>query len=121
MSDSAGGSSRVLKLETREESGSRVLSASGQLTEPECADFLRALNRMFDSSSTRVILDLKGLMYMSSAGLGALVSVHKKFTDAGRQLVLAAPNSRVRKLLALTSLDKLIDSAESVEEALQGS
>ncbi len=119
MNDKAGTAGGVLKLSSRAEGDCRVLSAAGQLTERECAEFLEALSREFESGAGRVILDLRGLMYMSSAGLGALVSIHKKFDDAGRGLVLAGGNLKVRKLLALTSLDQLIESADSVEEALK--
>ena len=119
MSDQAGTAGNVLKIKLHAEGEGRVLSATGQLTERECAEFLRALNEEFDSGAERVILDLAGLMYMSSAGLGALVSVHRKFGDAGRRLILAGTNPKVRKLLALTSLDRLIESTGSVEEALK--
>ncbi len=118
MNDQAGG---ALKLSSRAEGDCRVLEAVGQLTERECADFLKALKKEFESGAARVILDLTGLLYMSSAGLGALVSIHSKFRDADRGLVLAGTNPKVRKLLALTSLDHLIESADSVEEALKRS
>jgi len=119
MSQSAGGAGGVLKVKSRQEGDSRVLAASGQLTERECGEFLAALNTEFDSGAGRVVLDLRDLMYMSSAGLGALVSMHKRFSDAERRLILAGANLRVRKLLALTSLDKLIENADSVEDALK--
>jgi len=119
MTDTAGVSGDVLRLACRQEGRARVLAAAGQLTEKECAAFLEALVRELATPAERLVLDLGGLMYMSSAGLGTLVAIHKRFVDAGRRLVLAGANSRVRKLLALTSLDRLIESALSVEEALK--
>ena len=119
MSKTVGGSGAVLKVSTRQDGDSRILKASGQLTERECAEFLGALRDEFDTGAAKIVLDLQDLMYMSSAGLGALVSMHKKFSDAERRLVLAGANLRVRKLLALTSLDKLMENAESVEDALK--
>jgi anti-sigma B factor antagonist len=119
MSKAVGGAGAVLKMSSRQEGDSRILKASGQLTERECAEFLKALSAEFDSGATKTVLDLQDMMYMSSAGLGALVSMHKKFSDAERRLILAGANLRVRKLLALTSLDKLMENAESVEDALK--
>jgi anti-sigma B factor antagonist len=113
-----GAGNAELKLSVRAEGPARVLAASGQLTERECAQFLAALKTEMGASSQRLVLDLTGLMYMSSAGLGTLVSVHKKFADAGRRMILAGANQRVRKLLALTSLDRLIENTDSVAEAL---
>lgn len=119
MADPTGVSGSVLRLSAHQEGDSRVLAAAGQLTEKECAELLDALGRELGMPARRLVLDLGGLMYMSSAGLGTLVAAHKRFADAGRSLVLAAANSRVRKLLALTSLDRVIASAGSVEEALK--
>jgi len=109
---------RTLKLEARSEGKYRVLRAVGQLTESECGEFLEALKRELKSGAPRLILDLDGLLYLSSAGLGALVSVHPAFLSSGVRLIVAGTNPKVRKLLALTSLDKLIESADSVTEAL---
>ena len=111
-------SGRTLQLEARSEGKHRVLKVSGQLTETETAEFLEALKREMKSGSPRLILDMDGLQYMSSAGLGALVSMHPAFLGAGVRLIVAGTNSKVRKLLTLTSLDKLIESADSVEEAI---
>ncbi len=111
-------SGRTLRLEARDEGGCRVLKAVGQLTETETAEFLDTLKREMKSGKPRLILDMDGLQYMSSAGLGALVSVHPAFLGSGVRLILAGTNSKVRKLLALTSLDKLLESADSVPEAI---
>jgi len=118
MNDPAAGTGKALNLASRTEGGCRVLSVAGQLTEKECSEFLEALEEELGSGAPRVILNLAGLSYMSSAGLGSLVSVRQRFAEAGSRLILAAAKPRVRKLLALTSLDKLIETAESVEEAL---
>ncbi len=119
MSDPAGTAGTVLRLSSRQEGDARILSVSGQLTETECAEFLDALNKEFDSGAPRLVLELAGLQYMSSAGLGAVVSAHKRFADAGRKMILAGANVRVHKLLTLTSLDRLILTAASAEEALE--
>ena len=109
---------RVLTLKPRDEGNCRVLAATGQLTEKECGEFVHILEKELGAGTQRLVLDLDGLMYMSSAGLGALVAAHKKFGDNGARLILAGTNPKVRKLLALTSLDKLIESVDSVKDAL---
>jgi anti-anti-sigma factor len=110
---------KTLRLEARAEGQSRVLKASGQLTEGECGEFLEALRRELKADAPRLVLDVDALLYLSSAGLGALVSAHQSFLNANRRLVLAGVNPKVRKLLALTSLDKLIECADTVDEALK--
>lgn len=107
-----------LKVESRSEGKSRVVRLSGQLTEAECGEFMAAMKLEVASGAPRVVLDLDGVAYISSAGLGALVSVHQGFMEARGRLILAGTNPKVRKLLTLTSLDKLIQNADSVAEAL---
>jgi anti-sigma B factor antagonist len=109
---------KVLKVEARSEGKYRVVRLGGQLTEAECGEFVEIMKRELSSGASRVILDLDNLLYISSAGLGALVSVHQAFMDARSRLILAGTNPKVRKLLTLTSLDKLIQSTDSVGEAL---
>ena len=109
---------KVLRMEPRSEGKHRIVRLSGQLTETECSEFMEAMKRELSGGAPRVILDLDDLVYISSAGLGALVSVHQSFMDARSRLILAGTNPKVRKLLTLTSLDKLIQSTDSVEEAL---
>jgi len=108
----------ALKIQANAQGQHRVLKLAGQLTESECADFMAALKQESNSGTKRLVLDLDALNYISSAGLGALVSMHETLTKSGCRLILAGTNPKVRKLLALTSLDKLIESADSVEEAL---
>lgn len=110
---------KTLRMEARTEGPCRVLKAGGQLTETECGEFLEALRNELRGDSRRLILDVDGLLYLSSAGLGALVSAHQSFVNAGRRLVLAGVNPKVRKLLALTSLDRLIECADTLDEALK--
>ena len=112
------GTVKGLKVEARTEGQGRVVRLTGQLTEAECGEFMAAMKIELSGGPARVVLDLDDLAYISSAGLGALVSVHQSFMDARSRLILAGTNPKVRKLLTLTSLDKLIQSTDSVEEAL---
>lgn len=119
MQDVVSTAGGVLKIEHRTEGKFRVLRASGQLTEKECKDFMDILNRERASGSPRLILDVEGLVFLSSAGLGALVAAHQSFADSSARMILSGTNAKVRKLLALTNLDRLIEVADSVEEALK--
>jgi len=51
--------------------------------------------------------DLSGLDYISSAGLGVLLKLHKRLDDAGHALVLAGMNRRVRTVFVYAGLDKI--------------
>jgi anti-sigma B factor antagonist len=55
-----------------------------------------------------LIIDLSGLDYMSSRGLRALTMAKREAGDVVR-ITLAAPNERMREILAISRYDKLFD------------
>jgi anti-anti-sigma factor len=55
-----------------------------------------------------LIIDLTGLDYMSSRGLRALTMAKREAGDAVK-ITLAAPNDRMREILAISRYDKLFD------------
>jgi anti-sigma B factor antagonist len=65
-----------------------------------------------------VVIDLSGLTYMDSAGLGVLIAAYKQAQKAGTILSLAAPPPEVSHVLAITGLDRFLPIARTVEDAL---
>lgn len=60
------------------------------------------------SSDVGVVeLDLGGVTFIDSSGLGALVRLHKLAQSAGRRMVLANVPPRVARVLSLTGLSDL--------------
>lgn len=55
-----------------------------------------------------VVLDLRGVSFVDSSGLGVLIACHKRAGRESRQLVLRAPSHRVARLLAVTTLDRVL-------------
>jgi anti-anti-sigma factor len=61
-----------------------------------------------------LVVDLAKLEYMSSRGLRALTIGRREAGDAVK-ITLAAPNERMREILAISRYDKLFTIADSVE------
>ncbi len=68
-----------------------------------------------------IIVDLSGLTFIESTGLGGIVSGHLRARKQGGELRLVAPPSPIRQLLELTRLTNLFRVFDSVKEALPGS
>ena len=64
-----------------------------------------------------IIVDLAGLEFIDSSGLAALVRVRGQARHAGGDLVLAAPQRQVLRLLTLTRLVDVFSVHASVDEA----
>jgi anti-sigma B factor antagonist len=56
----------------------------------------------------KIVLSLGNVTYMSSAGLGVLIALHKKLHTAGGALVLRDLRPAVRELITVTRLDNLL-------------
>jgi anti-sigma B factor antagonist len=65
-----------------------------------------------------VILDLKGVSTIDSAGLGELVSLHMWARGHGCTLKMTGLSSRIRHLLDLTNLTSVFEIHATEEEAI---
>jgi len=64
-----------------------------------------------------IIVDLAGLAFMDSSGVAALVHARKRARLAGGELLLAAPQPQVLRVLTLTRLIDVFHVCSSVDEA----
>jgi anti-sigma B factor antagonist len=69
-------------------------------------------------SGHRVALDLSQVGLLSSAGLGALITLHKACASQGGRLVVFGVQSQILDLLKLTHLDRLLTIVPSREAAI---
>ena len=68
--------------------------------------------------SRDAILDLEAVKYIDSAGLGRLVGLVQDYENAGRRLILAAPQDAVARIFTLTRLDKVMSITTTLDEAV---
>jgi len=99
--------------------GHVVVVPRGELDVTGAMRFARALP-VAAASGSRVIVDLAGLAFMDCRGLSALVSAVGQARRAGGDLVLAAPQQPVARLLSLIGLTGLLPLYPSVAEAADG-
>jgi anti-sigma B factor antagonist len=65
------------------------------------------LHQVIDSARGDVVIDLAGLDIIDAAGLGMLTAAHLRAERAGRRLVLRNCSDDVRRVLAVTHLNRL--------------
>lgn len=66
---------------------------------------------------TRLVVDLSGVDFMDSSGLGALINGLKVSRQAGGDLRIASPNEQVKLVLRLTNMERLLTAYENAESA----
>lgn len=76
------------------------------------------MTKCIDDGPKNVILDLSGIDFVDSSGLGALVQVAKKAQTAEGTLQVVS-NARVTQTVKLVRLEKFLSLQPSVEDALK--
>lgn len=90
---------------------------SGDLDHETHLRLLDAIERHIAAGHDRLLVDLSEVAFCDSTGLGALVQVHRETVARGGWLRLAAPNADLRRILAITNLDRLLPVYDSVYDA----
>jgi anti-sigma B factor antagonist len=94
-----------------------IVSVEGDLDLASAPRLKWTLVELLDRGYAQYVIDLSGLTYMDSMGLGVLVGFRKR-VEGSAQLALACLPSTQCKLLELTGLDACFDSFATVDEAL---
>lgn len=95
-----------------------VMAVSGRVDSATAPDLEAELKKLVDADKTQIVLDLKDVEYMSSAGLRAMVSTLKAVKRVNGDLRLASPSARVEEVLRLAGLTSIFSIHPSREEAV---
>jgi anti-sigma B factor antagonist len=111
----------ALEVETRPaDNGVTVLSPSGRLDVAGAPVLKEAIGEAVRNSPAKVVIDMEGVSFVDSTGLGSVIAALKQIRNSQGELRLAAPNQQVRVVLELTTLDRVFPYYATVEEALTG-
>ncbi len=76
----------------------------------------KQLAMLLEASPKAVVLDLKDLAYISSAGVRVVLAAKKALKAKGADLLLANPQPQIRKVFEIIRAAPGLDIFESVEE-----
>ena len=108
----------MLKIETRQASGVTVMACQGRIVFGEEASALREGLKKILSSSRQVVLNLSGVTYIDSGGLGTLVGVYSSARAAGADIKLTGLGQRLRDVLQITKLVTVFEAYDTEQEAI---
>ncbi len=93
-----------------------VLSLRGPLTMENVTPFLNAVRR---ENAPTMILDLSGVPYLDSSGLGSLVSACTSCAKSGRRIALTGVNKRVQKVFEITKVERVFLMFPTLSDAIE--
>ena len=97
-----------------------VISPTGRLNMVSAPKLGQAVTKTVTHGNTRVVIDLGGVEFMDSSGLGALVRCLKIARAAGGDLRIASAGPQVRMVLELTGMDTVLTPYADAEAAFPG-
>jgi anti-sigma B factor antagonist len=108
-----------MKIGRREEGSITIIEPKGKITIGEGDVLLREeITRLLSEEKKKLMLDLGGVSYMDSAGVGELVSVYTSVKNRGGELKLSCLTKKIKDLLQITQLMTIFDSYETTPEAI---
>jgi anti-anti-sigma factor len=99
--------------------GACVVSVVGEMDLAVVAEFLEHALACLDRAHA-LALDLGGVSFIDSSGLGALVRVRKEAADRGKSLTLVNVSASTHRLLEITGLQDAFDIVDEEPGADRG-
>ena len=109
-----------VEIEIGNQDDYRVLTPNGDLDVYTVGSLRDAIGQMIEEGTTRVVVDLDGVPFMDSSGLGALMGGVRRLREAGGDLAIACTREQHLKLFAITGFGEGVSIAPTVEEAAGG-
>ncbi len=108
-----------MQIKEKVENDVAVLTLKGDiLGEPDTSNIRDKIHSLVNDDVKHIVMDLGGVNFMNSSGLGALISSLTTMRNAGGDLRLARVGGKVQNLFVMTQLVKVFDTYETVERAL---
>jgi anti-sigma B factor antagonist len=89
----------------------------GELDAYTVGDFREALNGVDETA--RLVVDLCGVPFMDSAGLGALIGGIRRVRDGGGRIAVLCDRPAIIRLLHTTGFDRIVPMTETMQAALE--
>jgi len=109
-----------MQIEERAVGDVVVLDLKGKITLGEGEELLKdKVNSLVNQGHRKILLNLGGVPYIDSAGLGQVVRTYTTVSRQGGSLKLLNLTKRITDLLSITKLLTVFETFESENEAVQ--
>ncbi len=96
-----------------------LLALGGELDLAGLPGLAAVLDEVLAHGLRQVVVDLSGLTFCDSSGLGALLRVARRVMETGGTCQVAGATGRVARLFSVTAMEQLLVLVEDVAEALR--
>lgn len=104
------------KLSERRKPGRTVLRPSGELDVLTVPKLASALDQAVRHETGQVVVDLRDVEFIDSAGLHVLLNAQRRLTRNGRRLAVVCESGQVRRVIELARLTETFHVVASPNE-----
>jgi anti-sigma B factor antagonist len=109
-----------MKIDERTAGNVKILDISGQIKFTQGDEMLKdKIHSVVHQGSTKILVNLAGVDYVDSAGLGELVGAYTTVAKAGGKMKLLNVTKKMRDLLSITKLLTVFDTYDNEQEAVK--
>ncbi len=106
-----------LEIPDTDVDGWTVVAASGEIDVATAPDLREHLVGLLANGTTHLIIDLEGVDFVDSTGLGVLVGAIRRARSEGGDVRLVCTNARILKVFDVTGLDEVFTIADTIDDA----
>ena len=107
----------MLELSTKFEGNSLIVSICGEIDHHSAKDIRARVDAVIMSSQPKTIaLDLSGISFMDSSGLGLIMGRYALASELGAEIFVLKPTDAVARIILLAGLDKIVPIKRSLDE-----
>ena len=108
-----------MKIKRRQEGEIMVLDLSGKIMGGDDFDlFNNAIHDLVKDGHVDIVLNLKGVKWINSTGLGLMVSAYTSLVKQGGRMKVCEVSDRIDNILHVTQLELIFETFEKEAEAL---
>jgi anti-sigma B factor antagonist len=96
-----------------------LLDVSGRLTSFEVGALRDAISRLLKQGRKDIVLNVNGLQYLDSSGIGELARIYVSVVKVSGQMKVVGLSPKVEEILKITQLYQVFPEFPSEEEAVQ--
>ena len=105
-----------LNVGVRNQADAVVLHLDGELDLASAPQFEGELERADVTAAATLVLDLRDLQFIDSAGLRMIVSAHENARERGQEFAVTRGSEQVQRLLAITRIGEHLRIIDAPEE-----
>ncbi|MEJ7628893.1 MAG: STAS domain-containing protein [Nocardioidaceae bacterium] len=110
-----------LSLSTRESAGTYIVDIGGEIDVSSSSKLRERLVGLVNEGALRLVVNLEGVEFIDSTGLGVLVGILKRIRARDGSLAIVCSNDALLRVFTITGLEKVFAIYPSLEAATKHS